>query len=144
MRPRDAAYGRFRHSPWNSLFSPHKGLTQSFMGLITGNAMLVKQTLNFSLPSGAWTLTHSQPELVYSFSLIAPPKIDGLQCMPDAKSTHWERPWCWERLRAEGGDRGWDVWIASPGHEFEQTLGDSGQRSLACCRPWHHKELDTT
>ena len=24
----------------------------------------------------------------------------------------WERPWCWERLRAggEGGDRGWDGW----------------------------------
>ena len=31
------------------------------------------------------------------------------------------------------------------GHEFEQTLGDSeGQRSLARCSPWGHKELDTT
>ena len=30
------------------------------------------------------------------------------------------------------------------GHEFEQTPGDSeGQGSLACCRPWGHKELDT-
>ena len=30
------------------------------------------------------------------------------------------------------------------GHEFEQTLGDGeGQRSLACCSPWGHKELDT-
>ena len=30
--------------------------------------------------------------------------------------THWERPWCWERLRAggEGDDRGWDGWMASP------------------------------
>ena len=30
--------------------------------------------------------------------------------------THWKRPWCWERFRAgrEGGDRGWDGWIASP------------------------------
>ena len=28
------------------------------------------------------------------------------------------------------------------GHESEQTLGDSeGQGSLACCRPWGHKEL---
>jgi len=29
--------------------------------------------------------------------------------------THWKRPWCWERLRAggEGGDRGWDGWMAS-------------------------------
>ena len=29
--------------------------------------------------------------------------------------THWERPWCWERLKAEGeeGNRGWDGWMAS-------------------------------
>ena len=29
--------------------------------------------------------------------------------------THWERPWCWERLKAgeEGGDRGWDDLMAS-------------------------------
>ena len=28
--------------------------------------------------------------------------------------THWERPWCWERLKAgeEGDDRGWDGWMA--------------------------------
>ena len=31
------------------------------------------------------------------------------------------------------------------GHEFEQTPGDGeGQGSLACCRPWGHKELDMT
>ena len=31
------------------------------------------------------------------------------------------------------------------GHEFEQTPGDSeGQGSLACCRPWGRKELDTS
>ena len=30
--------------------------------------------------------------------------------------THWERPWCWERLKAggEGDDKGWDGWMASP------------------------------
>ena len=29
--------------------------------------------------------------------------------------THLKRPWCWERLKAEGegGDRGWDGWMAS-------------------------------
>ena len=29
--------------------------------------------------------------------------------------THWKRPWGWVRLRAggEGGDTGWDDWIAS-------------------------------
>ena len=29
--------------------------------------------------------------------------------------THWKRSWCWEKLRArgEGGDKGWDGWMAS-------------------------------
>ena len=28
--------------------------------------------------------------------------------------THWEEPWCWERLKTkgEGDDRGWNGWIA--------------------------------
>ena len=31
------------------------------------------------------------------------------------------------------------------GHEFEQVLGvGDGQRGLACCSPWGHKESDTT
>ena len=31
------------------------------------------------------------------------------------------------------------------GHEFEQALGvGDGQRSLACCSPWDHKESDMT
>ena len=30
-------------------------------------------------------------------------------------------------------------------YEFEQTQGDDeGQRSLACCSPWGHKESDMT
>ena len=30
-------------------------------------------------------------------------------------------------------------------HEFEQAPGDGeGQRSLACCSSWGHKELDMT
>ena len=31
------------------------------------------------------------------------------------------------------------------GHEFELTQEDSvGQRTLPCCSPWGHRELDTT
>ena len=31
------------------------------------------------------------------------------------------------------------------GHEFDQALGvGDGQRNLACCSPWGHKESDTT
>ena len=37
---------------------------------------------------------------------------------------------------------GWHHWL--DGHEFEQALGvGDGQGSLACCRPWGCKELDT-
>ena len=37
----------------------------------------------------------------------------------------------------------WHQWLN--GHEFEQTPGDNeGQRSLACCSPWSHKESDMT
>ena len=54
--------------------------------------------------------------------------------------THWERPWCWERLKTkEEGSRSWDGWIASPinVHELGQTPGDSkGHRGLPCCSPW--------
>ena len=34
------------------------------------------------------------------------------------KLTYWNRPWCWERLKAggEGDDWGWDGWRASPTH----------------------------
>ena len=38
---------------------------------------------------------------------------------------------------------GWYHWLNR--HEFEQALRDGeGQRSLACCSPWGHKESDTT
>ena len=37
-------------------------------------------------------------------------------CTLVQEQTHWNRSWCWERLRAggEGGNRGWDGWMASP------------------------------
>ena len=38
---------------------------------------------------------------------------------------------------------GWHHWPNE--HESEQAPGDGeGQRSLECCSPWDHKELDTT
>ena len=54
---------------------------------------------------------------------------------------HWKRPWCWEGLRAEGegGNRGWDGWMASPTQWtwVWATPGDSeGEGSLACSSPW--------
>ena len=62
--------------------------------------------------------------------------------------THLKIPWCWERFRAHGeGDTedevvGWHHWLN--GHGLGWTLGaGDGQRGLACCGSWGHKELDT-
>ena len=52
--------------------------------------------------------------------------------------------------KIEGGRRsgrqkmfGWHHQL--DGYEFEQVPGaDDGQRSLVCCSPWGHKELDMT
>ena len=48
-----------------------------------------------------------------------------------------------EKRMSEDKMVGWHHWLN--GHEFEQTLGDSGgQRSLVCYNPWGRKELDMT
>ena len=60
----------------------------------------------------------------------------------------WNKPWCWERLRAgEGGDRGWDGQRASSTQWawVWADLGDSeGQGSRVWCSPWGRKESDMT
>ena len=60
--------------------------------------------------------------------------------------THWEKPWCWERLKVggEGDSRGWDGWMASM-MRWRQVwvssgVGD-GQGSLLCCSPWGCKRV---
>ena len=68
---------------------------------------------------------------------------------PDAKSQHWKRPWCWERLKAggEGDNRGQDDWMASPTQwtwVWANSGDGEGQGSLAGCSPWGHKQLCTT
>ena len=51
--------------------------------------------------------------------------------------------WRQEKGTTEDETAGWHHWL--DGYEFEQTPGDGkGQESLACCRPWGHKESDTT
>ena len=55
--------------------------------------------------------------------------------------TYWKRPWCWERLKVggEGGDRGWDAWMASP-TQWTWIWSNSGTKfgwwSLVCCSSW--------
>ena len=54
---------------------------------------------------------------------------------PDA-----EKDW-----RQEGKGKTEDEMVGRHHHEFDQALGSGdGQRSLACCSPWGHKESDMT
>ena len=46
-----------------------------------------------------------------------------------------------EKGTTEDETLGWHNWLN--GHEFDQALGvDDGQGSLACCRPWSHKQYN--
>ena len=63
--------------------------------------------------------------------------------------THLKRPWCWERLKAEGEghDRGWDGWMASLTRWTWVWVGFrscDGQGGLACCHPLSCKESHMT
>ena len=68
----------------------------------------------------------------------------------DANSQSWKRPWCWERLKAEGeGDgRGWGSWLASS-IQWTWTRVNCGRwwgtgKAGVLYSPWGHKESDTT
>ena len=67
-----------------------------------------------------WTTRRSKhsilKEIYLEYSLKGLMLKLKLQCeTPDAKPTHWKRPWCWERLKAggDGDDKGRDGWMAS-------------------------------
>ena len=67
-----------------------------------------------------WTARRSNQSILKEIS----PKysLEGLMLKPSSNTlatsceelTHWKRPWCWERLKAEEKDRGWGGWMASP------------------------------
>ena len=66
------------------------------------------------------------------------------------ESTHWKRSWCWERLRSgrEGGDRGWNGWMASLTQWIWVwvTLGESEEQEpmlqVMGCRVKHNLETE--
>ena len=69
---------------------------------------------------------------------------------PDAKSwLIWKDPDAGKDWRQEEKGMTEDEMVGwhhrLNGHEFMQTLGvGDGQRGMACCNPWGHRESDTT
>ena len=56
--------------------------------------------------SNQWILKEIIPEYSLKGMMLKPQYSGHLM---------WrKRPWCWERLRAEEGDAGWEGWMASP------------------------------
>ena len=60
--------------------------------------------------------------------------------------THWKRPGCWGRLKAEGegDDRGWDGWRASPTQCTWAWANSGRRRGKPGCWVLGHKESDMT
>ena len=71
--------------------------------------LLIWRDVKFKKGSNMWSESH------WMLLTKAPCVWSALKDW-DKEPSHWKRPWCWERLRAgrEGGDRGWDGWMASP------------------------------
>ena len=69
-----------------------------------------------------WTARRSNQSILKEISPVC--SLEGLMLKLNSNTlatscellTYWERPWCWEGLKAggEGDSRGWDGWMASP------------------------------
>ena len=55
--------------------------------------------------------------------------------------THWKKLWCWERLQAggEGGNRGWDGWMASLTHWT--WVWANSQKIMKDGEAWHAQSM---
>ena len=103
-----------------------------------------------------WTVRRSTQSILMEISpecslegLMLKLKLQYFGHLSCEEQIHLRRPWCWERLKAEGegDDRGWDGWMASPTQctwvWVTLRVGD-GQGGLVCYSPWGRKESDTT
>ena len=81
--------------------------------------VVLEKTLESALDCKEIQSVHPKRNQSWIFleGLMLKPKLQYFgQCQRYEELAHLKRPWCWERLRAEGegDDRGWDGWMASP------------------------------
>ena len=84
---------------------------------VTQLCPMLWDSVNCSTP--VFSVLHHLPKLaqthVHWVSDTIPPSISPISIPRCEELTHWKRPCCWERRKAEGkeGDRGWDGWMVS-------------------------------
>ena len=93
----------------------------------------------------SWTARRSNQSILKEINPEYSLKIDPEAPIfwPPEEPTLWNRPWCWERLKAKGKEvgRGWDGRMASLIQwTWTQSLGDGeGQAGQKCRSPWGHR-----
>ena len=78
---------------------------------------VLEKTLESPLDCKEIQLVHPKGDQSWVFILRTDVEAETpILWAPHVESWLIWRPWCWERLRAggQGGDRGWDGWMASP------------------------------
>ena len=125
------------------------------INLSTEKFMLLNRVLekNLESPLDCKEIQQVNPKGNQSWIFIGRTDVEAeapILWLPDAKNwligkdpdagKDWRRE---EKGMTEDETVGWHHQL--DGHEFEQALGvGDGQRSLACCSPWDHKESDMT
>ena len=76
--------------------------------------VVLEKTLESSLDSKEIKPLNPKGNQLWIFIVWVGAEIPNTLATWCEELTHWKRPWCWETLKAggEGGDRGWDGWMA--------------------------------
>ena len=115
------------------------------------NSVVLEKTLESSLDSKEIKPVNLKGNQPWRFIGRTDVKAEALTLWPlDVKSLFIRKDpdagndWGQEEKRATEDEMvGWHHWLNE--HDFEQALGyGDGQGGLACCSPWHCKELDKT
>ena len=114
-------------APFLSLGSPPPQAAGSSVGAATGaisqNSPLFSQCLAQTWQVWTWVVSgqteNERPGEPESIREVTKKSLRKLKRQYFGhlmqEPTCWKRPWCWERFRVggEGGDRGWEGWMAS-------------------------------
>ena len=108
------------------LILPHSAHHSWVLSLQCLVGCLHRKSMNYGAGEDPWTSRRSNQSILREINPEY--SLEGLMLKLKLQySGHWNRPWCWERLRTrKGDDRGWDGWMASP-TEWTWVWASSGR-----------------